>query len=424
MKYATGLLAVLWIMYAGVAGAQSLEQIEEYERRIDEQQQQLDAMREELEALKNFAGMQTAAAKVSEPNPAEAADVVADDADYEPFIVSRTDTAAFTLGGRVHRVIMQVDDGASTNGFFMDSDQGPTMLRADISSRVSSDWTLGGALEVGIQSNRPFRVSQDNPNPGTDLTVREADLELKSDRYGTFSFGRGFSAAWTTPEIDLSGTVPSALLATGNLAPGMQFIDRATNELSGIAVNQHFADTERLLLVDRLRYDSPSFGGGFQLSGTLAADARWDAALRYYPSHDDWTIRAAATYQHKPFQDLDARYDLGFAARHNETGLNINVGLVGGEARDGRDLSAYIIKAGWLANLNTLGYTAFSADFSSGSNARLDGDEAESVGLFVQQKLDSVGLDLYGGFRRYEVERPDIDLRPMNVFALGAIFTF
>jgi hypothetical protein len=42
----------------------------------------------------------------------------------------------------------------------------------------------------------------------------------------------------------------------------------------------------------------------------------------------------------------------------------------------------------------------------------------------VQQKLDSVGLDLYGGFRRYEVERPDIDLRPMNVFVLGTIFTF
>ena len=425
MKRATRTLTMLCILYAGVANAQSLEQIEAYERRIDEQQQQLDAMREELEALKKMVGMQTMTAAKAEPAAAEFVEVDADDdARREPFVVSRSDNSVLTLGGRVHRVIMQVDDGASTNGFFMDSDQGPTMLRADIISRVSSDWTLGGALEVGIQSNRPFRVNQDNPNPGTDLTVREADLELKSDRYGTFSFGRGFSAAWTTPEIDLSGTVPSALLATGNLAPGMQFVDRATNELSGIAVSQHFADTERLLLVDRLRYDSPSFGGGFQLSGTVAADTRWDAALRYYPSFDDWTIRAAATYQHKPFQDLDARYDLGFAARHNDTGLNINVGLVGGDARDGRDLSAYIIKAGWLANLNTLGYTAFSADFSSGSNARLDGDEAESVGLFVQQKLDSVGLDLYGGFRRYEVERPDIDLRPMNVFVLGTIFTF
>jgi hypothetical protein len=83
-----------------------------------------------------------------------------------------------------------------------------------------------------------------------------------------------------------------------------------------------------------------------------------------------------------------------------------------------------IIKAGWLTNLNSLGYTAFSADYSSGRDARLADDESESIGLFVQQKLDSVGLDLYGGFRRYEVERPDIDLRPMNVFVLGTIFTF
>ena len=87
-------------------------------------------------------------------------------------------------------------------------------------------------------------------------------------------------------------------------------------------------------------------------------------------------------------------------------------------------MSAFIVKAGWLTNLNSLGYTAFSVDFSSGSDTRLAGDEAESIGLLVQQKLDSVGLDIYGGFRRFKVERPDINLRPLNVLALGAIFTF
>ena len=424
MRRAIALLAMLCCTFSGLSHAQSLEQIEAYERRINEQQQQLDAMREELEALKNMPGVQAATPEGSELTSTEAADVVAEGAGHEPFVVRRSDNGVFTLGGRLHRVIMQVDDGASTNGFFMYSDQGPTMLRADISNRVNSRWVLSGALEVGIQSNRAFRVSQDNPNPGTDITVREADLELKSDEYGTFSLGRGFSAAWVVPEIDLSGTVPSALLAVGNLAPGMKFVDWTTNELSTITVSQHFADTERLLLVDRLRYDSPHFGGGFQLSGTVAADTRWDAAVRYYPSNDDWTIRAAATYQHKPFQDIDDRYDIGISARHNDTGLNMTVGLIGGEARDGRNLSGYNIKAGWLTNLNSLGYTAFSADFASGSDARLADDEAESIGIFVQQRLDSVGLDLYGGIRRYEVERPDIDLRPMNVLALGAMFIF
>ena len=55
----------------------------------------------------------------------------------EPFVLRRTENGVFTLGGRVHRVMMWVDDGASTNGFFMDSDQGPTMLRADISNTAS-----------------------------------------------------------------------------------------------------------------------------------------------------------------------------------------------------------------------------------------------------------------------------------------------
>ena len=55
---------------------------------------------------------------------------------------------------------------------------------------------------------------------------------------------------------------------------------------------------------------------------------------------------------------------------------------------------------------------------------RQDDDEADSIGFFVQQNWEAVGLDLYGGFRRYEVERPDIDLKPINVFALGAMYTF
>ena len=56
MRRAIALLAMLCCTFSGLSHAQSLEQIEAYERRINEQQQQLDAMREELEALKNMPG--------------------------------------------------------------------------------------------------------------------------------------------------------------------------------------------------------------------------------------------------------------------------------------------------------------------------------------------------------------------------------
>jgi hypothetical protein len=419
----TGLLVMLLPLFAGFASAQSVEQIEAYEQRINEQQQQLDAMRADLEALKKMAGIPDATDE--QQHPALVADqAVATNTDYQPFVVRRSENGVLSLGGRIHRVVMQVDDGASRNGFFMDSDQGPTMLRADFTTATSTDWSLSAALEVGIQSNRAFRVSQDDPNPGTDITVREADIELEHERFGKFSFGRGFSAAWTTSEIDLSGTVPSALIAVGNLAPGMKFVDRVSNQLSTITVSQHFADTERLLLVDRFRYDSPAFGGGFQLSGTLAADARWDTALRWYPTSDNWTVRAAATYEHKPFRDLNNRINVGISARHNDTGLSLTTGASRGEALTGREGTGFVIKGGWLTNLNSLGTTAFSVDYLASENVLQDDDGSDSVGFFVQQNWAAVGLDLYGGFRRYEVERPDIDLKPINVFALGAMYTF
>ena len=166
-----------------VANAQSNEQIESYERRFDEQQLQLDAMREELEALKQRARMSSVS--LDEP---ELLEVPEQDAgagrDYEPFVVRRSQNGVLSLGGRLSRLMMQVDDGASTNGFFMDSAQAPTMLRADISTQANNDWTWSGALEVGIQSNSASQVSQDNPNPGTDITVRDAEVILDGTRFG------------------------------------------------------------------------------------------------------------------------------------------------------------------------------------------------------------------------------------------------
>jgi hypothetical protein len=55
----------------------------------------------------------------------------------------------------------------------------------------------------------------------------------------------------------------------------------------------------------------------------------------------------------------------------------------------------------------------------------VDSEDAPDSGRApMQQKWDALGLDLYGGFRRYDVDRPDIGLKPMNVFTMGAMNTF
>jgi len=413
-------LSILGVAVAAEgAAAQTVDQIEAYERRIDEQQRQLDEMRQELDALK--AAMQVSAGRESSGRAGQSETP-------EPegrLVLRKNENLSVAFSGRVHRMLLGVDDGANSDAFFTDSEQGPTMLRFDATGRVSESLSLGATIETGIRQNRPFQISQDNPDGPTSVTARIAEVYLDSSRIGKFSLGRGFAAGWLAPEMDLSGTQFASLLPVGMLAPGMKFVDEANNSLSNIRVLDHFADVERQLVVDRARYDSPSFGPGLQLSGSVGHDGRWDAALRARPKvSENWTLVGAASFQDKPFDGIDRRQDAVVSVRHNATGLNLTIGGVNENLTGGRDANTYIVKAGWLTDIVSLGKTAFSIDYYNVSDLRLAGDEAESVGFFAVQKWADYGLDFYAGYRRYDVSRPDIGLKALDILALGVALNF
>lgn len=131
-----------------------------------------------------------------------------------------------------------------------------------------------------------------------------------------------------------------------------------------------------------------------------------------------------AAYLHQPFSGTDYRYDAGISVRHNSTGLNLTGGAARERLTSGRYSNTYVIKAGWLADLVSLGKTAFSVDYYSVSDLRLAGDDGKSYGIFGVQKWSEYGLETFAGYRRYEVDRPDIDLKNLDVYAFGVAFTF
>jgi len=402
--------------FTGPVEAETDMQIETYEQRLKEQQRQLDEMRRELDAMK---------ATVEGPQSREPQTAVAKDTQDSRFIFRKNENLALTFSGRLHRMLLAVDDGANTDLFFTDSEQGPTMLRFDATGKVDDALSIGATVETGIRQNRPFLVSQDKPDHDTDVTVRIAEMVLDSSRYGKFSFGRGFASAWLAPEIDLSGTQFANLLPVGMLAPGMRFVDSSDNSLSDIQVLTYFIDVERLLLVNRTRYDSPGFGPGMQVSGSVANDSRWDLALRAKPNISErWTLVGGAAYLDKPFSGINRRWDAGVSVLHNPTGLNLTAGGSRDQLTAGGDANTWIIKAGWLTDIVSLGKTAFSLDYYKTSDLRLDGDEADSVGLFAVQKWPAYGLDFYAGYRRYDVSRPDIDLKALDILVTGAALNF
>lgn len=411
---------ILALVFVSVnSTAATLDQIAEFERRVETQQRQLDDLKQELQALK------AAAASLQGGAPAaRAADEAPAEVDSR-YIQRKNENLSLTFSGRVHRMVLNVDDGANTDLFFTDSEQGPTMLRFDANGRVSDSLSLGATLETGIRQNRPFLVSQDKSDGGTDVTVRIAEAHFDSARFGRLSLGRGFAAAWLAPEMDLSGTQFASLLPVGMLAPGMKFVNANDNSLSDVQVLQHFVDVERLLLVDRARYDSPRFGTGLQVSGSVASDGRWDIALRAKPrAGKDWTFVGGASFQEEPFTEIDRRQDAVFSVRHNSSGLNLTVGGSIENLTGGRDANTWLVKAGWLTDIVSLGKTAFSIDYYATSDIRIAGDEAQSIGLFAVQKWPTYGLDFYAGYRRYDVRRPDIDLKALDIIALGLALNF
>lgn len=341
-------------------------------------------------------------------------------------VISGNPMVKVKLGGRVHRMVQLVADGRETDIFFTDSDQGPTMVRVDATARLGEKLVVGAAIEIGLQQNRPLFVSQDDPDVPFDVSSRVLEIYAAATQIGKFSLGRGFMASYVTWEVDLSGTLNASLLSVGSLFGGLKFVDRTTNELTDIHVrDHHFSDLERLLIKDRLRYDSPRFVG-LQGSASIAAADRWDVALRTRHLAGDFRMVGASTYQRNPFLNLDWRWDGGLSTRHEPTGLNATVAVFSQRphATEMREAHGFIVKLGWLAELMPIGKTAVSADIARNFNIGIDGDEGKSFGIFVLQNWDQFGIRVYVGVRQYDVDRPDISLKPLTVVPFGALLQF
>ena len=340
------------------------------------------------------------------------------------FLIYNWESGHISFGGSIHRTIMYVDDGLNNEFFFMDSEQPPTQLRVSVENELNDKISVFGNILIGIQSNRPFEVSQDDKNPGVAFRALISEIGFRHKKFGSVELGRGFTSSAVFVEVDMSGTATGSMITPGNLAPGMKFVDGDANELSDKQVFNYFLDTERLLLADRIRYDSNSFAGGFIVAASVAADNRWDASVRYFPKVGKFAFRAVMTYEQKPFRDLDSRTLAGFGIRHEESGINLTTIASYGYTPDDRDPYGYVIKGGVTRSFTELGKTSFSIDYAQNYDATIEGERAKSYSFFVNQSINPINLIVYLGYRKYDVQDSNLNLLPINTTTLGVFFNF
>jgi len=336
-------------------------------------------------------------------------------------VESGNDKIKLSLSGQVNRGVLLTDDGQQTDAFFVDNDNSSTRIRLIGEAKASDDLTIGTNIEVQFESNSTAEVNQDNErNVGpNNFTERKLELYFDSARFGRLTIGQGDTASNSTSEVDLSGTTVVGYSGIADLAGGLLFRDG--DDLTDISIGDTFSNLDGLSRDDRVRYDTPNFGG-LVVSGSLIADERWDLAATYSRAFEGTKVAAGLAYA-----DASGEFSQvnGSASVLLANGVSLTV-AAGQKDFDTRDEEAvfYYAKLGYDAQIFEIGKSAIAVDYYRGEDIGADGDEADSYGLFIVQNVASVATELYAGYRRYELDRDGVDLESIDALLTGARVKF
>ncbi|MCE2510266.1 MAG: porin, partial [Alphaproteobacteria bacterium] len=259
------------------------ERLDQLLRQLETQQKTIEALSKEVERVKKASksdnGMEKMAHKA------------------KPTVKPGGDKVSLKIKGQVNRAFMVVDDGESSEVFHVDNDFSSTRIDIIGEAKPRKDLKIGGHIEMEVQSNPSNNVtmSQNKPSSGTSFSERIIEVYFDSKQYGRLTLGQGKTASDGTSEVDLSGTGVIALSKIHELAADINFRQDNTAAAAGPRIDAVFSNLDGLSREDRIRYDTPKFGG-FQVSTSHADGSEFDLALRHSGNFDGIKTKAALAY--------------------------------------------------------------------------------------------------------------------------------
>jgi hypothetical protein len=254
-----------------------------------------------------------------------------------------------------------------------------------------------------------------------DVTFTERKMEFwVGHTFGKIWLGQGDTATNGSSEVDLSGTDVVEYSGISDLAGGISF--RTDNDDTVVAfIGDVFSNFDGLSRRDRIRYDTPTWGG-FHASGSYMNGQTWDLAGRFSRQWDAFGKLAAAVgytgaeTQRDPFKQLN-----GSISWLHGSGFNLT--FSGGNKdfdTSGRDDATNVYgKVGY-----TRGKWAFSADYGKTKDLAQDGDDAETIGVAaVWNTWESI--QFYAGYRWHKLDRKNVsDINDVNAILIGGRVKF
>ena len=342
-------------------------------------------------------------------------------------VLSLSENVKLAITGQVNRAVLYADDGADSDLFHVDNDNSSTRVRFTGMGRFNDDITVGTQFEVQFESNSSSDIEMDesgNVSPNN-FTKRKLELYFDSKKLGKLWLGQGDTASNHTARVDVSGTYVIAGSAVEKLAGGLYFRDTDSGA-SIVRIKNAYNEFDGLSREDRLRYDAPGFRG-LQASGSLIQGGAWDVALRYAVDLKpiDTRIAAAAAYADGGGEFGYNQYNGSMSALH-ASGISLTLAAGKRDFDDGNSKNAvtYYGKLGYQFEPFDFGRTAFSIDYGRSADLAAEGDEFESWGLFMVQRVDKIATELYVGYRNHDLDRPGRSIEDIDVGVAGARIKF
>ncbi len=318
------------------------------------------------------------------------------------------------LYGQFDPAYLSFDDGVTSTGEVVDNTNSNSRVglwyRQPMGENQFSfnfETALGLRPSAGMSQNRtPDAVNWQR------IRLRKVDFALKTASFGTFSAGQGSMATDGVTGNDLSGTTLVTYVSIPDTAAAFQFLTSAGNP-SGKFIGGAFGafDGGRL---GRVRYDSPSFSGftvsasyGEQILAQNVDLQVTDIAVRYANEFGDIRLKGAIGYANIELAGSIEREDtIGSLSLLHSSGFNVTVAV-------GKRTSAGNYgygKLGYQADWFSVGKTALSVDYYSGSDRTSVGSDSTSFGFGAVQKFDKARVEAYLGYRTYELSETVLPL--------------
>ncbi|MEQ1577150.1 MAG: hypothetical protein ABL894_05810 [Hyphomicrobium sp.] len=349
---------------------------------------------------------------------------------------------SLTVSGHINKTLLLWDDGHESNAYAAGNKNDQTNFSFAGDAKISSELTAGYEIVIRVRDDLSDAVDQATAGGDDGFDIWQLNWFIESAAFGKVTAGKASRVSDTAPEADLSEAGVAGYAGVQDIGGGF-LLRRGDGTLSDVAwgdIYSHFnGDTANLV-----RYDSPLFGG-FVVSASWGEDDIWDAGIRY--SYEGSGIQFEAVVAYTEATDefgepgrVDENTVVGSASiLHEASGLNLTLSagrksnsVVGtgldGVVRSPEDATFFYVKAGWIANLNALGPTAFYAEYglfqnfiSAGADAatlaavagggvgcvaardacRIVGNDADVWGAGVVQHVVEAELQLYIGYRQH-----------------------